>query len=142
MTSTIKYHCVGIQNWTPIDENHAVGEFTAQLFGWSTARRFVVLRERASEDKEALGRKLIDVPGYTFRVWVTNRSEGMLELWRNYNGRATIEQRIEDLKNDLAANGFCLKISAQHQKSGELTRLSILGGCFDYFLGIDIIKPQ
>jgi hypothetical protein len=109
MTSTIKHRCVGIQNWTTIDENHAVGEFTAQLFGWSTARRFVVLRERVREDKEALGRKLIDVPGYTFRVWVTNRSEGAMELWRDYNGRATIEQRIEELKNDLAANGFCLK---------------------------------
>jgi hypothetical protein len=109
MTSTIKYHCVGIQNWTAIDENHAVGEFRAQLFGWSTARRLVVLRERVREDKEALGRKLIDVPGYTFRVWVTNRGEGALELWRDYNGRATIEQRIEELKNDLAANGFCLK---------------------------------
>jgi hypothetical protein len=32
-----------------------------------------------------VGRKLIDVPGYTFRVWVTHRSEGALELWRDYN---------------------------------------------------------
>src|SRR5579872_5051326 len=54
------------------------------------------------------GRKLIDVPGYTFRVWVTNRSEGALELWRDYNGRACVEQRIEELKHDLAADGFCL----------------------------------
>ena len=42
----------------------------------------------------AVGRKLIDVPGYTFRVWVTNRSEGAVELWRDYNGRACVEQRI------------------------------------------------
>ena len=109
MTSTLKRRCAGIKDWTVIDENHAVGEFTAQLFGWSKARRFVVVRERVREDKEAVGRKLIDVPGYTFRVWVTNRSEGALELWRDYNGRATIEQRIEELKSDLAANGFCLK---------------------------------
>ncbi len=108
MTSTIKHRCLGIQSWTTIDENHAVGEFTAKLFGWSTARRFVVLRERVRPDKEALGRKLIDVPGYTFRLWVTNRHEDALELWRDYNQRATIEQRIEELKNDLAANGFCL----------------------------------
>jgi hypothetical protein len=44
-----------------------------------------------------VGRQLIDIPGYTFRVWVTNRSEGALELWRDYNGRACIEQRIEEL---------------------------------------------
>ncbi len=69
----------------------------------------MVLRERVREGKDAVGRRLIDLPGYTFRVWVTNRSEGALELWRDYNGRATVEQRIEELKNDLAADGFCLQ---------------------------------
>ena len=78
------------------------------LFGWSKERRFVVLRERLRETKAAVGRLLIDVPGYTFRVWVTNRSEDALELWRDYNGRACVEQRIEELKHDLAADGFCL----------------------------------
>ena len=52
---------------------------------------------------------MLDVPGYTFRVWVTNRTESPLELWRDYNGRACIEQRIEELKHDLAADGFCLQ---------------------------------
>jgi hypothetical protein len=33
----------------------------------------VVMRERVSEAKEAEGRKLIDVPGYTFRIFVTNQ---------------------------------------------------------------------
>ncbi len=44
-----------------------------------------------------MGRKLLDVPGYTFRVWVTNRSEGTLEIWRVCNPRATVEQRIEEI---------------------------------------------
>ena len=79
----------------------------AQLQGWSRQRRFIVVRERQREDKEAVGRKLIDVPGYTFRIWVTNRTEGVLVLWRDYNGRATVEQRIEELKNDLGADDFC-----------------------------------
>ena len=30
-------------------------------------------------------------------------------LWRDYNGRATIEQRIEELKAELAADGFCMQ---------------------------------
>lgn len=109
MTSRLKRRCAGIQDWTVIDPHYAAGEFTAQLFGWSKARRFVVLRERVREGKDAVGRRLIDVPGYTFRVWVTNRSQSALELWRDYNGRATVEQRIEELKNDLAADGFCLQ---------------------------------
>ena len=63
----------------------------------------------SGKTKAAVGRLLIDVPGYTFRVWVTNRSQGALELWRDYNGRACVEQRIEELKHDLAADGFCLQ---------------------------------
>ncbi len=57
----------------------------------------------------AVGRKLLEVPGYTFRIFVTNRQEDPLVLWRDYNGRATIEQRIEELKAELAADGFCMK---------------------------------
>ena len=30
-------------------------------------------------------------------------------MWRDYNQRACIEQRIEELKDDLAADGFCMQ---------------------------------
>jgi len=40
---------------------------------------------------------------------VTSREEDPVSLWRDYNQRACVEQRIEELKNDLAADGFCLK---------------------------------
>ena len=109
LTTTLKRQCAGIKEWRVLDGQHDAGEFTVQLFGWTKARRFVVVRERLRESKAAVRRRLIDVPGYTFRVWVTNRSEGALELWRDYNQRACIEQRIEELKHDLAADGFCLQ---------------------------------
>jgi Transposase DDE domain group 1 len=109
LTCSLKRRCAGIKDWTLLDENYAAGEFQAQLLGWSKARRFIVIRERVREEKEAVGRKLLDVPGYTFRVWVTDRSDGVVELWQEYNGRATVEQRIEELKNDLAADGFCMQ---------------------------------
>jgi hypothetical protein len=48
LTTTLKRKCAGIKEWTVIDEHHAAGEFPVQLFGWSKARRFVVLRERAT----------------------------------------------------------------------------------------------
>jgi hypothetical protein len=107
LTTQLKRKAAAIRDWQALDAHYAVGEFRAQLQGWSTERRFVVLRELVREDKEAVGRKLIDVPGYTFRLWVTNRPDPPLELWRDYNGRATIEQRIEELKNDLGADDLC-----------------------------------
>lgn len=107
LTTRLKRQAAGLRTWVPLDEHYAVGEFRAQLLGWSAERRFIVVRERVRQDKEAVGRQLLEVPGYTFRIWVTNRNESTLELWRDYNGRATVEQRIEELKNDLAADAFC-----------------------------------
>ena len=79
------------------------------MHGWTDQRRFVVLRERVREGKSAVGRVLPDVPGYTYRIFVTNRSASAEIIWRDYNGRASIEQRIEELKNDLSAGGFCVR---------------------------------
>lgn len=107
LTPHLKRRAAALGDWQPVDADYAVNEFRAQLLGWSAERRFVVVRERVREDKEAVGRRLLEVPGYTFRLWVTNRADGPLELWRDYNGRATVEQRIEELKNDLAADDFC-----------------------------------
>jgi hypothetical protein len=70
----------------------------------------VVVRERVRESKEAVGRKLLDVPGYTFRVFVANREGVPLELWRDYHQRAVVvEQRIEELKSEMHADGFCMR---------------------------------
>ena len=109
LTQTIKRRAAGICNWTLVDEDYAVGEFFAKLQGWDKERRFVVVRERVRETKEAVGRKLFEIPGYTFRMFVTNRTGEALELWRDYNKRAVIEQRIEEIKAELHADGFCMR---------------------------------
>ena len=110
MTKQVKGQLVNSAiHWREIDQGYAVGSFTAKLQGWQDTRRFIVVRETEREDKDAVGRRLIDVPGYTYRIWVTNRSEATETLWRDYNQRATIEQRIEELKNDMHADGFCAK---------------------------------
>jgi hypothetical protein len=108
LTPRLKRQCAGLKQWTAIDEHLAAGELWLQPFGATKARRFVIIRERIRETKLARGRQLLEVPGYTFRLWVTNRPDSALELWRDYNGRACVEQRIEELKHDLGAHGFCL----------------------------------
>ena len=108
-TTTLKRKCAGIREWTPSDEPPDAGECTVRWFGWTKERRFGVGRQRGREPKAAVGRKLIDGPGSPFRVWVTNRNERALELWRDDNGRAWVEPRIQELQHDLAADGFCLQ---------------------------------
>ena len=109
LTPWLKREAARVQRWRALDETYAVGEFSLQLLGWDRARRFVAVREQIRETKRALGRKLFEVPGYTFRIFVTNRPDPPEEIWRDYNQRACIEQRIKELKSDLGADDFCLQ---------------------------------
>ncbi len=109
LTKWIKREAQRVQRWKAWDENFSVGEFRLQLLGWERARRFVVVRELLREGRDSVGRQLLDVPDYTFRLFVTSRSDPPEEIWRDYNRRADMENRIAELKHDLGADGFCLQ---------------------------------
>ena len=109
LTPWLKREAARVTEWGALDATYAVGEFRLKLWAWDRERRFVVVREEMRESKPSLGRKLIQVPGYTFRIFVTNLPEPPEEVWRDYNQRACVEQRIEELKSDLAADDFCLR---------------------------------
>jgi hypothetical protein len=109
LTKWVKRAAQRVDNWIALDANFAVGEFRLKLHGWTVERRFTVVRERVRESRDSVGRKLIDVPGYTFRIFVTSAAGAPQEIWRDYNRRADMENRIAELKHDLGADGFCLK---------------------------------
>jgi hypothetical protein len=109
LTKWVKRSAQRVEQWREVDENFAVGEFRLRLHSWKLERRFVAIREQVREGRDSVGRKLIDVPGYTFRVFVTSCSDAPEEIWRDYNRRADMENRIAELKHDLGADGFCLK---------------------------------
>jgi len=107
--------------------------------GRDRERRFVVVREQWRAPKRSLGRKLLEVPGYTFRVFATHRSDAPEEIWRDDNQPACIEQRLEELKSDLAADDFCrreffateaafLGILMLFNGRGEFQRASAMNG--------------
>lgn len=103
---TIQSHVYALQDWKAIDAKIAVSEFTLQMPAWSTPRRFVVVRYRLPDPK---GQRLLEVPGYDFRVFVTNRTEPAEWIWHHYDERAAIEPRFSELKEDLGADDFCLQ---------------------------------
>jgi len=109
LTLWLKREAARVTQWRALDEHYAVGEFSLQLLGWDRPRRFVVIREQLRAERPSLGRKLLEVPGYTFRVFVSNLALPPEELWRDYNHRADMENRIAELKHDLAADDFCLQ---------------------------------
>jgi hypothetical protein len=109
LTLWVKRAAQRVEQWTILDDDYSVGEFRLKLLGWSVERRFVVIRQLVREGRESVGRKLIDVPGYTFRVFVTSCVDLPQGIWRDYNRRADMENRIAELKHDLGADGFCMK---------------------------------
>jgi Transposase DDE domain group 1 len=109
MTKWVQRAAQRVEQWQMLDENYALGEFHLQLWGWKTERRFIAVRECVRESRHSVGRKLIEVPGYTFRIFVTSQTQPAEEVWRDYNRRADVENRIAELKHDLGADGFCLQ---------------------------------
>ena len=109
MTAWGKRQAQRVEQWTPLDANFAVGEFRLRLFPGLTTRRFVVVREHLREKRDSPGRKLNDVPGYSFRLFVTYRDDAPEQVWRDYNRRADMENRIAELKHDLGADRLCMQ---------------------------------
>ena len=79
--------------------------------GWDQPRRIVLIRHRVEEKKRPGGKKLIDVPGYSFQALVTSLPESVpaISVWRDYNLRAGCEGVIKQLDTDFALDKLCLK---------------------------------
>lgn len=109
-TSKIKY-AVGhtVKDWRAFGPGLEVGETTYQAFEWKRPRRLVLVRELISERPDARGRKLIDVPGYTFHAIVTTLDWKPETVWRFYNSRADSENRIKEVAEHYGAKGFCVR---------------------------------
>lgn len=72
-------------------------------------RRLIVLRQRVAERAQAGGKTLWEVPGYRFQALVTNLAPSVdaLGVWRRYNGRAEIENRIRELGEQFGIKRLC-----------------------------------
>jgi hypothetical protein len=73
-------------------------------------RRLIVVRQRVKERPEAGGKMLFELSGYRFQALVTNlpSSVDALSVWRRYNGRADLENRIKELGEQFAIKRLCV----------------------------------
>ncbi len=73
--------------------------------------RLIVIRQRSAQRPHAGGKPLLEVPGYKFQALRTNlpASVAALEVWRRYNGRADIENRIKELGAQFGLKGLCCR---------------------------------
>lgn len=76
----------------------------------SPGRRLVLIRQRVQERPQAGGKTLLEVPGYRFQALITNLppSVDALTVWRRYNGRADLENRIKELGDQFGIKRLCV----------------------------------
>lgn len=67
--------------------------------------------QRISQRPEAGGRTLFELEGYRFQALVTNLSRSVdgLNMWRRYNGRADLENRIRELGEQFGIKRLCMQ---------------------------------
>ncbi|MBN1288347.1 MAG: IS1380 family transposase [Actinobacteria bacterium] len=110
MDPRIQRKIASVSDWLPVDgdPSREVADISYRALKWKKARRMVIIRERVQEGKDNRGKKLFEIPDYTYSAVFTNMTEDPVEVWRFYNGRADIENRIKELRYDFGADGFCL----------------------------------
>jgi hypothetical protein len=74
-------------------------------------RRLIVLRQRVRERPQAGGKTLLELDGHRFQALVTNlpASVDALNVWRRYNGRADLENRIKELGEQFGIKRLCVQ---------------------------------
>jgi hypothetical protein len=73
-------------------------------------QRLIVVRQRIAQRPQAGGKELLEVPGYRFQAFLTNLpcSVSALQVWRRYNGRADLENRIKELGEQFGIKRLCV----------------------------------
>jgi hypothetical protein len=106
---TIRRAVMEITQWTPIDVGIEIGETIYQATEWCHPRRIVAIRQELADRPTAQGKLFPLAPGYRFQVLATNSSAPPIEIWRHYNKRADVENRIQEWKDDFFMDGFALE---------------------------------
>jgi len=95
-------------------------------------RRLIVIRQRVQDRPQAGGKTLLELAGYRFQALVTNLPASLeaLKVWRRYNGRADLENRIKELGEQFGIKRLCVQnfwgTEALHQLAIAAYNLCVL----------------
>jgi hypothetical protein len=98
-----------------------MGECEYQAHTWSEARRHVVARRLVATDSPST---LFTLGRYQYRCWVTSMNLTAPGVQRFYDGRATIELRIRELRQDFALGNIPTRQFAANALYLEIIRFA------------------
>lgn len=108
--------------YEPANRDWEITDFQHCPHGWKKARRFVVGR-RFIEPEEA-ETTLFAMGRYVYRAWVTNLPLTPVGIWHFYDGRAEMEPRIRELREDFALRKIPTAAFAANALFLEIVRLA------------------
>lgn len=97
------------------DDRWAAADIPILLTTWEKARRCVIYRETHETEKTTKDQLTMMLTTYSFQAIVTNADLKPLPLFRSYNERANIENRIDELKE-----GYAVEQNSQHSMLNNL----------------------
>jgi hypothetical protein len=121
LTQAFKRLLPGLR-YEPVNRNWEMAEFEYRPHGWPRARRFVVAR-RFIPDEEPQS-SLFTLGRYVYRAWVTNLDLTPAGVWHYYDGRAAMEPRIGELREDYALRKIPTASFAANALYLEIVRLA------------------
>jgi len=99
-----------------------IAELEHRPQGWSRARRFVIARRPIAEAQPEP--TLFNLARYLYRAWVTNLPLTPAGIWHFYDGRAGMEPRIYELREDFALRKIPTRDFAANALYLEVIRLA------------------
>ena len=105
-----------------MNQQWEMAEFDHRSHGWREARRFVVPRRFIPEQNPET--TLFTLGRYMYRAWVTNMNLTPVGIWRFYDGRAGMEPRIGELREDFALRKIPTSSFAANALYVEIIRLA------------------
>jgi len=74
-------------------------------------RRLIVVRQRIAQRPDAGGKTLFELEGYRFQALITNLPPTVdaLNVWRRYQGRADLENRVRELGQQFGIPRLCVQ---------------------------------
>lgn len=105
-----------------VNREWEMAECEHRSHGWTKTRRFVVARRFLAQQETQP--TLFSVGHYAYRAWVTNLSLTPAGIWHFYDGRAALERRIRELREDFALRKVPTRAFAANALHLEIIRLA------------------
>jgi len=121
MVPSLKRALKGL-SYEPMNPRWEIAEFEHQPHDWPHARRCIVARRRIEEtDPQPT---LFTLERYVYRAWHTNLPLTPAGVWHFYDGRAEMERRIRELREDYAVRKIPTRAFAANALYLEVVRLA------------------